>query len=251
AHTGYAPALTTVSAFVIGYGAWGNEADYWRYSRTKLSQIVIPLAVSIGIGQIVFPLTGWILAHLTGITDYAAASALMTRYAFGGASWIAAVVLVVTYFALNDANLYAAINGIENLRQYPRKRLTLLLTIAGAIVAAVLSRWSNSFEAVASMSSTVLPCATVIMLAEWYIISRIEGTRPDFSRIPSLAELPFVRWSAVVALLAGSTVGVVTAGFIPGLERFHLGVCALQSWLSSFVVYMSWRAVELRLCRKI
>lgn len=244
-HAAYPQAMTLVSAFVIGYGAWGNEADYWRYSKPKLSFTVIPLMVSIGIGQIIFPITGWMLAYLTGITDYASASALMTRYAFGGASLLAALVLVVTYFALNDANLYAAINGIENLKAYNRKKLTFWLTAISAVVAAVLSRWSKSFEAVASLSSTVLPCATVIMLAEWYIIGRLRNARPDFSRVPELSELPLVRWSALIALILGSTVGVLTAGFIPGLERLHVGVCALQSWLTSFASYLVLRPLEL------
>jgi purine-cytosine permease-like protein len=238
-------ALTLVSAFVIGYGAWGNEADYWRYAKPKLSYTVLPLLVSIGVGQIVFPLTGWILSRLTGVTDYAAASALLTRYAFGGVSIIAALVLFVTYCALNDANLYASINGVANLRQFHRKKLAITLTILGAVTAAALSKFSNSFEAVASMSSTVLPCATMVMIAEWYVIARVLKRKPDFSTVSALSTLPAVRWPALVALLAGSSVGIMTAGIVPGLERYHVGVCSLQAWLVSFFTYMVLRSLEL------
>ncbi|HEY9772681.1 MAG TPA: cytosine permease [Planktothrix sp.] len=244
-HVATAHALTLVSAFVIGYGAWGNEQDYWRYAKPRLSFTVIPLLVAIGIGQIVFPLTGWMLARLTGVTNYAAASALMTRYAFGGATIIAALVLFVTYCALNDANLYAAINGIANLKQFHRKKLALTLTVLGAIVAAGLSRWSRSFEAVASLSSTILPCATVVMIAEWYVLAKFVNRKPDFTVVPDLSALPVVRWSAVIALAVGSAVGLLTAGIIPGLEKLQVGVCSLQAWLASFIVYMILRPLEM------
>lgn len=246
AHVPWPHALTLVSAFVIGYGAWGNEADFWRFSRPKLVFTILPLLGSIFVGQIIFPLTGWIMAHNTGITDYAAASALMTRYTFGGMSGIAALVLVVTYCALNDANLYAAINGVENLREFPRKRLVLLITALSALIAALMSRSADSFQAVASLSSTVLPCATVIMLAEWYLLTFLTGKKPDFSRVVPFEELPQARWSAIIALFAGSLVGLCTAGIVPGLQQYQIGVCSLQAWLTSLVVYLAIRVWSLR-----
>lgn len=244
-HQPMSAAMTMVSAFVIGYAAWGNEADYWRYSKPRMSFTVIPLLVSIGIGQIIFPITGFMLGHMTGITDYATASDFMTRYAFGGISALSALVLIVTYCALNDANLYAAINGIANLRHFQRKRLALVLTAIGAVLAAVLSKYSNSLEAVGSLSSIVLPCATVVMMAEWYILDRIRGVRTDFTKVPDFAALPAVQWSSVIALLIGSTVGIVTAGIIPGLTHFRVGVCSLQGWLASLGTYLILRPLEL------
>ncbi|HEY9719695.1 MAG TPA: cytosine permease [Trichormus sp.] len=244
-HVQLSAALTMVSAFVIGYGAWGNEADYWRYSKPRMSFTVVPLAISIVIGQIIFPVTGWMLGRMTGITNYAAASDFMTRYAFGGVTVLSALVLIVTYCALNDANLYAAINGIANLRHFQRKKLALVLTAIGAVLAAALSKYPNSLEAVGSLSSTVLPCATVVMMAEWYILDRLRNVRTDFSKIPDFTTLPAVQWSSVIALSVGTTIGILTAGIIPGLGHFHVGVCSLQAWLASLGTYLILRPLEL------
>ena len=231
-------ALTLVSALIMGNGAWGNEADYWRYAKPRLANTVAPLVVAIAIGQIIFPITGWLLARETGITDYEAASGLMIRYAFGGAALFAALILVVTYYGLNDANLYAAINGIANLKRWPRTKLTLAITIIGAVAAAILSLDPNSFEKVCSLSCTVLPCATMVMIAEWFCASRAKNSEPFYTRVPEFSELPTIRWPAVIALLSGCLVGIVTAGIIPGLEAFYVGICSLQAWITTVVVYM-------------
>lgn len=242
----FGPALTVVSALIIGNSAWGNESDYWRYSIPKLSFTVAPLVVSVAIGQIIFPATGWMLARETGITDFEAASGLMTRYAFGGlgfASAIAALVLVVTYWGLNDANLYASINGIANLKKYSRKKLTIVLTCIGALAAAFLSKNPKALETVCSVSSTILPCATIIGLTEWaYAIK--EKREPFFARVPSFAELPAVRWSALIAFASGSMVGICTAGIIEGLEFLQIGVSSLQAWITALIVYTILRPLD-------
>lgn len=242
----FAPALTVVSALIIGNSAWGNEADYWRYALPKLSYTVAPLAVSIVIGQIIFPVTGWLLARETGITDFEAASGLMTRYAFGGlgiATAIAALILVVTYWGLNDANLYAAINGMANLKKYSRKKLTVVLTTIGALAAALLSHNPKALETVCKLSSTILPCASIIMFTEWAFAIK-DKRQPFFTRVPSFSELPAVRWSALVAFAAGSLVGVLTGGIIEGLESLQFGVSSLQAWIATLVVYAILRPLE-------
>ncbi len=243
---GFAHALTSVSAFLIGYAAWGNEPDFWRYSKPKMTNTVIPLVVSLLIGALVFPLAGWMIAYLTGITDYAKATSYMTGYAFGGVSILAALVLFVTYCAQNDANLYTAINGVANLKTVQRKKLAFALTAFSAVCAAFLSRGSNSFEDVASLSATVLPCPTVVMIAEWYIIARITRTRADFSTIENFASLPNICWGPVIAVCSGSLVGLLTSGVLPFLQNWRVGVCSLQAWATTFLIYMIWRLAQLR-----
>lgn len=243
---GISQALTIVSTLVIGNSAWGNEQDYWRYAKPKLAYTVAPLVVSIAIGQVIFPITGWMLARETAITDFEAASGLMTRYAFGGisgAALLAALVLTVTYWGLNDANLYASINGVANLKKFSRKKLTVVLTIIGAIAAAVLSHNPKSLETVCTVSSDILPCATIVMLAEWSIARRQKKT-PFFARVPEFSELPAVRWSALVAFVVGSVTGIATAGIIPGLDSWHQGVSAVQAWTTTLVVYMLLRPFD-------
>ena len=247
AHVDMARALTLVSTFVIGYASWGNEPDYWRYSKPGLSLVVIPLTVSLILGNLIFPVTGWLMAYLSGVTSYSAATELMTKYAFGGVSLVAAVVLFVTYCAQNDANMYAAVNGLSNVKKIPRKYLTLGLTVACAVCAFLLTSSKNSIETVASMSSTVLPCPTVVMIAEWFVIAPMRKIPLDFSVIPELATLPAVKWAALLSIATGFAVGIATAGIVPGWERWHIGVCSLQAWLATLAVYLICRPLELKL----
>lgn len=245
-HVSFSHALALVSTLIIGNSAWGNESDYWRYAKPKLMYTIAPLVVSVAIGQIIFPMTGWMLARETGITDFETASGLMTRYAFGdmnGVALLAALVLVVTYWGLNDANLYASINGVANLKTFSRKKLTVALTIVGAMSAAFLSKDSRSLETVCSVSSDVLPCATVIACTEWLIAIK-NKKKPFFTRVPSFSELPAVRWSAIIAFTTGSCVGIATAGIIPGLESWQIGVSSLQAWITALVVYLMLRRFD-------
>lgn len=238
-------ALTMVSSFVIGYGAWGNEADYWRYGKPGLLKTLIPLGVAIAIGQLIFPATGWMMARMTGVTDYSAAVELMNNYAFGGVPLIAAAVLTVAYVAVNDSCLYGIINALESVREMPRQFVVSGIALAGAATAFALSGYARAFESVASLSCIFLPCATVIMMAEHFILARAFGLRADFSRVPSPAELPPARLAAVVALCGGCLAGLITCGLIPGTEGLKVGVPSLQAWLLALGLYLPWRAIEI------
>ncbi len=243
-HHSFPQALTMVSTFVIGFGVWGNEADFWRYGKPKALLSAIPLFAAIVLGQIIFPVTGWMMAYMTGITEIGAASNLMNQYAFGGLSILSAAVLVVSYFAVNDSGLYGAINGIENLRELPRRGVVAGLTIGGAVAAGWLTTLPRAFELVSTLSSIFLPAATVIMMAEFFWLSKRNDAQSNFSEVPDFSELPVWRWRAVVSLVAGCTVGLLTCGLIPGLEHLHVGIFSLQSWLTCTGVYIFLRLLE-------
>ncbi|CAN5142103.1 hypothetical protein BH10CYA1_BH10CYA1_37950 [soil metagenome] len=243
-HQTFGAALSLISAFVLGYGAWGNEADFWRYGRVRKSFVVVPLVVSIVIGQVIFPITGWILAQMTHITEFAKATSFMNQYSFGGAAPVAALVLFVTYFALADSCLYGSINGVENLHEVSRRKLVASLTVVGAFLAAWLSGYPRAFQDVASMSSIVLPCATVIMLAEAYVVPCFSKNAINLRRVYEFNELPKVNCSAVIAFIAGSAAGIGTAGMIPALEFLHFGISGLQAWFVSFSLYTAFRYFE-------
>ncbi len=240
-HQSFGAALSLISAFVLGYGAWGNEPDFWRYGRPRTSFVVVPLVVAVVIGQVVFPITGWILGQMTHITEFSKATAFMNQYSFGGLAPVAALVLFVTYFALADSCLYGSINGVENLHEFPRKRLVAALTIVGAILAAWLSGYARAFQDVAALSSIVLPCATVIMLAEAYVVPCFSKNAIDLSRVYEFSELPKINSSAVIAFVTGSAAGIATAGIIPSMEFIHVGISGLQAWLVSFLLYVAFR----------
>ena len=81
-------ALSITSSFIIGFAVWGNEQDYWRFSKPGIWRSAIPLIVSIVIGQIVFPLAGWLIARTSGATEYGDTITFMSNYCFGSIALI-------------------------------------------------------------------------------------------------------------------------------------------------------------------
>lgn len=249
AHTSFAAAFTAISSFVIGFALWGNEADYWRYSKPRLSFTVPPLVVALLIGELIFPATGWMIAHLTGVTEYAAATALMSRFSFGGVALIGIIVLGASYFAANDSNLFGSKQACANLKQLPHKVWVTVLAVLGAMMAAwlAISGSAKGLEAIASLNCIILPTPTVIVMCEWALTSLVFRTQSKFGeRIPEFNELPQIRWPATIALLTGISVGLLTSGIIPGTADFHVGICSIQSWAVAALTYIPLRIAEHR-----
>ena len=247
-HQPFALALTSVSSFIIGYAVWGNELDYWRFSRPKVLDSTIPLVAALVLGQIIFPVAGWMVARISGVTEYGAATALMNDYSFGGITILAAVVLGATYFACNDSNLFGSLQACENLKEMSHRKWAIILAVLGAICGALLSILgaAKSIEAIASLNCVILPTPTVIMMAEWLLLLKVfkSGIQISDLRVPSFDELPPLRMSAVIALISGIAIGLLTAGVIPGLEKFNVGISSLQAWLTALFIYMPLRIAE-------
>jgi hypothetical protein len=93
------------------------------------------------------------VARITGITEFSAATAFMTNYSFGGIAWIAALILGASYFATNDSNLFASVQACEGIKDLPHKVWFLIMTATGAITAFLLSisGAAKSLESIASL----------------------------------------------------------------------------------------------------
>jgi cytosine permease len=247
----FSQALGIVSSFIVGYSVWGNEADYWRYGKPSKMLTTLPLAASLLVGQFIFPITGWMLARVTGVVDADAATNLMTTYSFGGITILSALVLAVSYFATNDSSLYGTINGIQNIHHFPRRKTVTVLTILGASTAALMPNAAQAFAAIAGISSFFLPCATVVMLVEYLCFCRTQSELDKFHTVKPMEDLPAVNLAAVIALFSGYIVGITTCGLIPALEQWHIGLCSLQSWLTCSVVYFVLRSIEKMSCNDL
>jgi cytosine/uracil/thiamine/allantoin permease len=121
-----------------------------------------------------------------------------------------------------------------------------ILSIIGAIIAAFLSVTDSgqALETIAALNCVIMPTPTVIMMTEWFLRNKLFGNSMDFSNVPDFAELPAFRWPAIIALLSGLAIGVLTSGLIPGLDYFHVGICSVQAWLTSMIVYAVLRQLE-------
>lgn len=108
-------ALSLTSSFIVGFAVWGNEQDYWRYSKPGVWRSAIPLMMAIAIGQIIFPAAGWLIARTNGNVDFSNVSAFMSNYCFGSIAIIGLLILTADYFSTNDSSLFGCAAAVENV----------------------------------------------------------------------------------------------------------------------------------------
>jgi purine-cytosine permease-like protein len=243
AHQSFSYCLVIVPVLLIGNCMWGNEADFFRYSKSSKLATAVPLMISMLIGEILFPVTGWLLGRMSHATDVGSFTKFMNDYTFGNATWLAVFVLTAAYFAINDGNLYGAINGLENLWQSKRHNLVMALVLISAGLSLILSRHANSLDVIATIGAVPLACATMIVMFEYFLADKLFGGNANMksSRLYSQSDGTVIGplWgkSALAALFLGWTVGILTSGIIPQLKQFNFSLWILYPWFTSFIAY--------------
>jgi purine-cytosine permease-like protein len=199
----------------------------------------------------VFPVAGYLMAELSSASDLGGTMKFFTQFSLFGLTALAVVVFTINLFALNDANLYEAVNAVQNfLRGRRRVETVLALGVAGAVVAVLMQR-SNSLQSnffiIANICAVFLPCTTIVMALDVFLLARLSGLRRTAGR--DGAALATVSWEAaspgnvagIVAIMAGLIVGAITGGLIPGTAGFgktNIGIPALEAWLTASVIYL-------------
>jgi purine-cytosine permease-like protein len=252
-HVPLSTAITSISGFVIGFMVWGNEADYWCYSQPKKWFAAVPLAFTIILGGVIFPVAGWMVAKFSGVTDFSAATTYMNSYSFGGIAWLAPLFLATSYFANNDSNMFGMINAIETFKKLPHYATCAGLAIFCAAFAAFLSTAgiTKSLESITSLNCVLLPTVTVILLSEIFLIKRFLGEEIISENQTISTAGPKIKWLALIALTAGYVIGIATSGVIPGTESMHVGLCSVQAWLVSAAVYIPGRLLQTYFERRV
>jgi purine-cytosine permease-like protein len=240
-------ALTVIASFIIGFAAWGNEADYWRHGRANVMGTALPVAASLLIGEVIFPVTGWMVAHLFHVTDTAEATNFLNRFSFGGLAVLACLVIGAQYFASQDSNIYGVVSAVESFVKVPKRLVVFSYGLVGALIGVWLSvtGLAKSLEAITSLNCVFLPGTTVIIISEWLFGRFLAQGKGLLS--PSREEaVPLFYWPAITALLIGYTVGVVTSGVVPGLNAFHGGIPFLYGWFAGVFSYLPLRLISHR-----
>lgn len=247
-------ALGAIASFVIGFSVWGNEADYWRHAKPGVKRTAIPLTVALCIGQIIFPITGWMVAQISQVTDTARATAFMNEFSFGGVALLALLVIGAQYFAAADSNLYAVVEAFENLFKVQKRHVVFGYAFVCALVAYWLSfsGMAKSIEVISTLNGILIPTGTTILLCEWSMAKLVSQKHSRiFDHIQEMHELPALRLPAMLAFGVGCSVGVATAGLIPALEHFHLGIGCLNAWATAAIIYLPARLLEERMNSRI
>jgi purine-cytosine permease-like protein len=246
-HAASPSSILMVTGAMVGLSTWGNEPDVFRYAKAgRTSWWNIPtLAISYFLGAFLFPILGYLVATVSNQPDFAPsirAFANLTAFGFGG---LMMLVLLANQWAVQDGNLYIAINGAQNLlsriRGWRREYTVVGLGLIAAGLTFILPNLQQTFNIVTGIGAVTVPVASTIMAMDVFVLPRLFGLRRPLHRVASWSEVAVANWPAIVALIAGTGVGAVTAGLIPGTPGFgntYIGFPALQAWATGAVVYL-------------
>jgi purine-cytosine permease-like protein len=246
-HAASASSTLFVAGAMIGLSTWGNEPDIFRYSKPgRASWWNIPaLAIPYVLGAFLFPIMGYLVASLANNSNFAPSIRYFANFTLFGAAALLMIVLLVNQWAVQDGNLYIAINGAQNLLSripHWRREYTVIgLGLAAAGLTYILPSLTKTFNIVTGIGAVTVPVASTIMALDVFVLPRLWGLRRPLHRVASWNELAIGNWPGIVALLAGTAVGATTGGLIPGTSGFgvtYIGSPPIQAWLTGAVVYL-------------
>ncbi len=233
---------------VIGFSMWGNEPDVWRYGKPRFVWALPSYLFAAG-WFLLFTIGGWMMAQLAP-----ASASESDRYNFSvhyslfGAFWLAWIIATFSQFAINDGNFYESINAGQNLvggwRRW-RRVYTCVLVAGGGVLGAWLVNFHfiNGWFKVASFLAISVPCATVIMAVDHYLLPRLFRVSRPLNRVPAWEDAGLINLPAVLALLAAVAFGVTgTAswphGWIYASPPNSWGPVPLEAWLIAGALYV-------------
>jgi hypothetical protein len=194
------------------------------------------------------------MAELSGAGpfDFGPAFRYTVEYSLFGWLWLGALVATALVVAINDGNYYEMINGGQNIVGQVRgwQRWYTCLIMAG--LAALFTWWfpdlEDGFFTVTYWSSIALPCVTVVMCVDRFVLPRLLGLTRPVSPVPSWQESGVGNWPGIVAVLAALLFGAWGLGLLPGQEVVpELGLVAVEAWLLAGLIYAVLAAVVVRI----
>jgi purine-cytosine permease-like protein len=201
--------------------------------------------------MLVFPMAGYLMAELSSASTLGATMHFFTKFSLFGLTALAVVVFSINVLSLNDANLYEAVNAVQNFLRGRRRIETIVaLGVIGAAVAVFMqgsSSLQDNFFIVANMCAVFLPCTTIVMAIDVFLLERVSGCRRPAGEdgapraVTSWAAASPGNVAAIVAVLAGLVVGAITGGLIPGTSGFgktNVGIPSVEAWATTIGVYL-------------
>lgn len=228
----------------IGSVMWGNEPDTWRYGRPKFSWPAWPMIAAFAVGLVLFVAGGWMMGQLSraGQFDFGPAFRYTVEYSMFGVLALGAVVATVLQIAINDGNYYEMVNAGQNaVGGLPGWRRWYTCAIMAAIAAVFAWRFpsaENGFFVVASWSSIALPCVTVVMCVDRFVLPRLTRPARPMDDVPSWGQAGVANWPGIVAVLVGVAFGAWGLGLFPGQAGApSAGLPAVEAWALAGLSY--------------
>jgi len=243
-HVDNKTAMIMVIGSMVGLSTWGNEPDFFRYAKVgRASWWNIPtIVISYVVGALLFPIMGYMIAALSNQPDFGPSISYFVNFTMFGSALLGIAVIVINQWAVQDGNLYIAVNGAQNvlsgIRGWKRQYTVVGLGLIAAVLTFYLPNLQDTFNLVTSIGSTTVPVASTIMAIDLFLLPWLFGIKRPMYRVANWSELGIANWPGVIALAAGTVVGVYTAGLIPAVNSDYIGFPALQAWVTGAVVYL-------------
>jgi purine-cytosine permease-like protein len=234
---------------VIGFAIWGNEQDLFRYGKPKFLWSVPAYLFGFLFGLVLFGVGGWMMAQISGNSDFGPAVRATTHYSLFGWFWLAFILATLGQIAINDGNYYEGINAGQNLlggwRRWKRVYTCVLLAGIGGLAAWVVPyHLTNGFFKLAAFQAITLPCASIIMAIDHFVLPRMFGVSRPLLNVPSWRETALINWPAVVALVGAVAFGGYGSGIWPGEDPSrYWGFLILETWVLAAALYIAGVAI--------
>jgi purine-cytosine permease-like protein len=198
---------------------------------------------------VLFTMGGWMMIRLAGDGDPFNFS---VHYSLFGAFWLAFIIATVSQFAINDGNYYESVNAGQNLLggwHGWRRVYTCLIVAAGGAIAGYLVnfKFQNGWFDVATFLAITVPCATVIMVVDHFLLPRLYRISRPLLRVPAWDEAGVLNVPAVVSLLVAVAYGAIASAILPGNLGYdtprNWGPVPLECWAIAGALYVGLVAV--------
>ena len=229
---------------VMGYLAYGNEPDIWRYGKPRFWWPTFALVFAFIAGLLLCTVGGWMMAALAHTSSFGPVIHFTTHYSFFGLFWLAWILVTVTQVAINDSNYYEAVNAVQNVLggwRHWRRIYTCALAAVGAALAAWLVIYviPNGFVKMATFLSITAVSATVIMVIDHYLLPRLFRVSRSLLKVPAWSETAWINWPGMIALLVAVGWGGYASGLWPGENTTtYLWLPSVESWAIAGVGYV-------------
>lgn len=232
----------------IGAAMWGNEPDIWRYSKPRVSEPVIAIGFALLIPGTLFVVAGWMMTVFSGQSSFGAVVNYTTHYALFGFLLLAFLLGTIAQIALNDGNYYQATTAFQNIfggwSRWKRLYSCLIAVVIAGVMGYVVNYASpDGFVLITSLAAVTLPCATVIMIVDHFVLPRVLGISRSLLKVPAWSDAGKANVPAILALVLAVVFGVVGTGTIPQDPSRYWGPAAPLSWAMAGGLYVLFAAV--------
>lgn len=200
--------------------------DLSRYCQNG-KHVFWMISLAIVVGEVIINSITILIAHALGTADVVS---ILTQ----SAGIIGLLSAILSAVKVNDTNLYssslAMANVLEGLWKFKPsyKKLTIVLGIIGTSLSVI--GIMNYFIQFLTLLGVVFPPILSVILTDYYIL-RTSRTLLDSTRskgeIPNDNATPLICWTAIIACVLGSTVGIT----------LEFGIASLNSIFSAGVFY--------------